>query len=248
MAKTNGMAGVQTPKAVTETWLTPPFILNALGPFDLDPCAAPEPRPWSTATTHYTFPKQNGLLLPWHGRVWMNPPYGKALGAWMRKLSQHGRGTSLVFARTETEAFMSWVWQEADAVMFLHGRLHFCLPDGSVAKNNAGAPSVLIAYGADDAERLIESGLDGTVVPLKRQVMLHMALHVDPPMQRQSWKQLVLETLHEMGGKAALQDLYRALESHPKAMANPNFRAKIRQTAARARLDRVEEGVYALAG
>lgn len=245
MTKNVGMAGPHSAKAKTETWLTPPEIMKALGPFDLDPCAAPEPRPWPTADVHYTFPRQNGLLLPWKGRVWLNPPYGKALGIWMRKLSEHGRGTSLIFARTDTEAFMSWIWREADAVMFLHGRLHFHHADGTRATHNGGAPSVLVAYGADDVDRLIESGLDGTVLPIKRSVMLHMAINVNPPVP--TWKKLVLDTLKEMGGQAALQDLYRALENHPKAKANPNFRAKIRQTTARAELDRVDEGVYALA-
>ena len=53
--------------------VTPPDILTALGPFALDPCAAPDPRPWDTATVHYTLP-QNGLALPWTGRVFLNPP------------------------------------------------------------------------------------------------------------------------------------------------------------------------------
>ena len=41
----------------TQTWLTPPHVTDALGAFDLDPCAAPEPRPWDTARVHITLPK-----------------------------------------------------------------------------------------------------------------------------------------------------------------------------------------------
>ena len=35
-----------------DEWLTPPEIIRALGPFDLDPCA-PVNRPWDTANDHY---------------------------------------------------------------------------------------------------------------------------------------------------------------------------------------------------
>jgi hypothetical protein len=246
MARRTGIGGHQSANAVTETWLTPPDILDALGPFDLDPCAAPEPRPWATAREHYTWPRQDGLILPFHGRVWLNPPYGKAMGTWMGRLAAHGRGTALIFARTETDAFFRYVWEEADAVMFLKGRLHFHRADGTRAKLNGGAPSVLVAYGADDAERLFGSGLDGAFVGLKRPVLLHLALQVDPPMP--SWRETVTEALKGLGGDATLGQLYQALETHPRARRNPNWRQKIRQTVARAGLRRVEQGRYRLAG
>lgn len=53
-------------------WLTPPSIVEKLGPFDLDPCT-PVNRPWNTAREHYS---SEGLYRPWKGRVWLNPPYG----------------------------------------------------------------------------------------------------------------------------------------------------------------------------
>src|SRR5690606_2411664 len=99
--------------------------------------------------------KQNdGLLHPWAGKVWLNPPYGPKTGTWLKRLADHGNGIALVFARTETEMFRSQVWERADAVRFLYGRLHFHKPDGSRAKANAGGPSVLVAYGAENAVKL----------------------------------------------------------------------------------------------
>lgn len=65
-------------------WLTPPEILSKLGSFDLDPCA-PIRRPWATAENHYTI-EDNGLLKPWFGRVWLNPPFGKYAADWIQKL------------------------------------------------------------------------------------------------------------------------------------------------------------------
>jgi hypothetical protein len=54
--------------------LTPRFVIDALGPFDLDPCP-PKERPWDTARRHFT-EADDGLSRPWKGRVWLNPPYG----------------------------------------------------------------------------------------------------------------------------------------------------------------------------
>jgi len=143
-----------------ETWLTPPWILGALGPFDLDPCAAPEPRPWPTAARHIARP-QNGLHAPWEGRVWLNPPYSSEAVRWLQRMAAHGHGTALVFARTETGWFTETVWYKASAVLFLTGRVTFCYPSGRPAEANSGAPSVLVAYGENDASRLEKSGLPG---------------------------------------------------------------------------------------
>lgn len=57
-------------------YLTPKYILDAIGPFDLDPCASIV-RPWPTATKHYTR-FDDGLMQPWDGLVWLNPPFGRS--------------------------------------------------------------------------------------------------------------------------------------------------------------------------
>lgn len=115
------MGGHHSHRMGTDEWLTPPEILEALGPFDLDPCA-PSTRPWPMAAQHYS-KEDDGLLRPWEGRVWLNPPYGLEAERWLRRLAIHGNGIALIFARTETEAFFSQVWERADAILFLRGRL-----------------------------------------------------------------------------------------------------------------------------
>ena len=147
----------------TDVWLTPPHILGSLGVFDLDPCS-PLDRPWDTASKHYTI-EDDGLAQVWGGRVWMNPPYGPVMGTWMKKLADHGDGIALVFARTETKAFFEQVWPRADALMFLRGRLRFCNPAGE-PQDNAGSPSVLIAFGVENVRALESCGLDGKIVYL----------------------------------------------------------------------------------
>lgn len=146
-----------------EDWLTPPEILHALGPFDIDPCS-PMDKPWDTAAKHYTL-ADNGLNQAWHGRVWLNPPYGNQTEQWMQRLAQHGDGVALIFARTETASFFPWVWDYAKALLFLRGRVHFYTKEGRRG-GAAGAPSVLVAYGDRNVEALVRSGIDGKLVRL----------------------------------------------------------------------------------
>lgn len=157
-----GMGGHQSAAMITDTWLPPPDIISALGDFDLDPCT-PEVMPWATAVHRFT-KKDDGLSKDWFGRVWLNPPYSREAIKWLNKLADHGQGTALVFARTETEWFFNSVWKKASALLFLEGRIHFHLPDGTRAAANAGAPSVLVAYGSLDASLLKYSGIKGAFV------------------------------------------------------------------------------------
>jgi hypothetical protein len=162
-----GIGAHHNPVSETVVWLTPPHILAALGPFDLDPCACSEPRPWPTAARHYTR-EDNGLILPWSGRVFCNPPYGPppVVNPWLERMAEHGQGVALIFARTETAMFHRQVWERADAVLFLEGRLTFCKPDGTPGAGNSGGPSCLIAYGEKDADILKTCGLPGAFVRL----------------------------------------------------------------------------------
>lgn len=158
------IGGHHSPVALKDEWLTPPAILEALGPFDLDPCAAVN-QPWQTARRHYTV-EDNGLAQPWDGRVWCNPPYGLAAAQWLALCAHHGNAIALIFARTETRMFFDHVWAKADALLFLEGRLHFHHIDGSRAKANSGAPSVLVAYGKNNVAALITSGIPGRLIHL----------------------------------------------------------------------------------
>ena len=161
-----GIGSHQSAVMKNDEWLTPPELHAQLGSFDLDPCS-PIDRPWPTAGSHFTI-NDNGLLQPWAGRVWMNPPYGREAAAWLDRLADHGNGIALIFARTETDMFFRHVWEKADAVLFLRGRLHFHYVTGERAKANAGAPSCLIAYGQENASILNDCGLAGWMVNLKK--------------------------------------------------------------------------------
>ena len=150
--------------SATDDWLTPPEILAALGPFDLDPCV-PEtgPAPWSTATSHYR-PTEDGLTAPWFGFVWLNPPYSRP-APWLERLANHGEGIALIFARTETGWWHDFVWPKASRLLFIRRRVSFIAADGDPRiGHNAPAPSVLVAYGAEAAARLDSCSVAGAVV------------------------------------------------------------------------------------
>lgn len=169
------LSGHQSSRMKSDTWLTPPELLRELGAFDLDPCCPPN-MPWRTAKVMWTNDfaplsegmiavgglynvRHDGLLEPWFGRVWLNPPFGNRAAAWLEKLAKHGNGIALIPARTETRMFYESVWAKADAVLFLRGRPHFHRADGHRADGNSGAPIALVAYGEYNAHILADCGL-----------------------------------------------------------------------------------------
>jgi len=85
----------------------------------------------------------------------------------MDRMVKHGNGIALTFARTETRTFFKYVWPHADAILFIEGRLHFHDRNGVRADANSGAPSVLIAYGKNNAEVLHSCSIAGRFVGLK---------------------------------------------------------------------------------
>ena len=154
-----GMGKHQSASMDSDVWLTPPDILEKLGRFDLDPCACSDPRPWETASVHYTR-EDNGLMKPWHGRVWMNPPYGRAIGKWIKKAYeashlnwQHTGATvvCLIPARTDTRWWHDYCVK--GEITFIKGRLKFvnrAFPswkaDGSHKISPAPFPSAIVVF------------------------------------------------------------------------------------------------------
>lgn len=146
-------------------WLTPPEIVSALGPFDLDPCA--HPQQFYRTAARMIAPPMDGLAEQWRGRTFLNPPYGAfVIEAWMRRLAEHGNGIALVPSRTEVERwFWPFIWEAADAILFVRGRIYFHRPDGST-DGNAGHGSVLAAYGAQNVDAMRNSGIVGRFIEL----------------------------------------------------------------------------------
>lgn len=226
---------------LSDSWLTPPALLALLGAFDLDPCS-PVDRPWPTAAHHYTI-ADDGLVQPWFGRVFLNPPYSKRLiGLFMAKMADHGHGTALVNAATDTKWFFASVWERAHALLFLMSRVPFVPWGHAVERTRSARSSVLIAYGEDDMERLHAAAIDGAFVPLasRRQVVAVMRAADDMI----SWAVLLERLAERAGGTLTVAVAYVLVGRHPKIEANPHWQAKVRQVLQGPKFKRVARGTY----
>lgn len=148
---------LRNPKGTsTTTWLTPRKLVEALGPFDLDPATPQQGMPWKTAERMLR-PSDDGLATPWpkESFVFHNPPYGEGMDRWMAKAADHGNGITLIFARVETGYFFESVWRHPNTsgLFFFESRLKFSNAEGETS-NTAASPSVAIAYGARALSRM----------------------------------------------------------------------------------------------
>jgi len=131
----------------TELWATPMDFFQKwndfIGGFDLDVCANQE-----NAKCQKFFSKEDdGLSQDWSGKCWMNPPYGKEIGHWMKKAyesSQQGATVvCLVPSRTDTKWWHEYAMK--GKITFIKGRLKF-----GEAKNSAPFPSAVVVFESKD--------------------------------------------------------------------------------------------------
>ncbi len=142
-----------------DEWSTPVEIIEAarlvLGCIDIDPATNLPAQQRVRATTYYT-KEDNGLLYPWFGRSWMNPPYSYPLiELFMEKLVreyENGNVTAaiaLVNSRTDTKWFHA-ASAAATATCLYRGRIRFLRPCGEPGPSPTHA-QVLFYFGPDAA-------------------------------------------------------------------------------------------------
>ena len=128
---------------VQSPWGTPQWLFDALHrefDFTLDPCSTHEN---AKCRLHYTL-AEDGLTQNWGVHtVFMNPPFGRSIGSWMKKAfesSQQGATVvCLVPARTDAAWWHGYVTKAE--IRFLRGRLRF---DGG--KHSAPFPSAIVVF------------------------------------------------------------------------------------------------------
>ncbi len=128
--------------SATDLWSTPQDFFdkqNAIHGFTLDVCATAD----NAKCARYFTEADDGLAQPWHGVCWMNPPYGRTIGLWMRKAYEsHLTGATvvcLVPSRTDTRWWHDYAMK--GQIEFIRGRLKF-----GDAKNSAPFPSALVVF------------------------------------------------------------------------------------------------------
>lgn len=144
-----------------DEWYTPKEIIESLGEFDLDPATSIDAYKLNQLAKKIYTAKENGLEQQWEGRVWLNPPYSNFLiQQFLMKMAEHNNGIALVFAKIEAKWFHDIVLQYATAIKFLYNRIPFYKPDGTQGMQPRNG-SMLIAYGRDNAEILMNNNLKG---------------------------------------------------------------------------------------
>lgn len=141
MGKIN--AGLMT--SASDDWGTPQAFFDELNEefgFTLDACASKR----NAKCERFFSIEENGLEQTWTGTVWLNPPYGREIGLWLKKAVESWRGGAtvvcLVPARTDT----AW-WHDYAAlgeVRFVRGRLRFVSAEGE--KSSAPFPSAVVVF------------------------------------------------------------------------------------------------------
>lgn len=147
----------------SDEWYTPRYIFDALGvTFDLD-VAAPECGPRHVPALAWF--SSNALALPWHGFVWMNPPFGNqsTKRKWLAKFFDHANGIALVPDRTSAPWFQEYA-PSADAILWVSPKIKFERPDGSIG-TSPGTGTALLACKARAVSALERSGLGFITVP-----------------------------------------------------------------------------------
>ena len=125
----------------TGEWETPQEFYDKLNEefrFTLDPCATKK----NAKCKKFYTKEDDGLSKDWSGeRVFLNPPYGKEVGKWVKKASESKcLIVCLLPARTDTRWFHQYIYHKSE-IRFIKGRLKF-----SGSSNSAPFPSMIIVF------------------------------------------------------------------------------------------------------
>lgn len=110
-------------------WYTPQYLFDELNEkyqFTLDPCASHE----NAKCDKYFTIEDDGLTKDWSKDiVFMNPPYGRNIKRWIKKAYEESvKGATVVClipARTDTTYWHDYIFNNANNIKFLKGRIKF---------------------------------------------------------------------------------------------------------------------------
>ena len=128
--------------SATDLWATPQDLYDkyhARYSFELDVCATAQ----NAKCARYFTVADDGLAQEWRGRCWMNPPYGREIGAWMAKAWRSSEAGALVVCLVPARTDTAW-WHDFASkgeIEFLRGRLKF-----GGHKNSAPFPSAVVVF------------------------------------------------------------------------------------------------------
>lgn len=126
-------------------WETPQELFDEMDDefhFTIDVCAVAQ----NTKHPNYFSPEDDALTSDWQGICWMNPPYGREIGKWVKKAYEESlKGATVVClipSRTDTAWWHDYAMK--GEIRFIRGRIKF-----SGHKWNAPFPSALVIFKGD---------------------------------------------------------------------------------------------------
>lgn len=154
----------------SDDWYTPSFYVElarrTMGGIDLDPASCPEANRTVRADYIYTI-QDNGLTREWHGRIWLNPPYGGAQREFVRRLLTEvaaGRTEQAVLLLNANVTDTTWfqpLWGKP--MCFTHHRIGFGAPQGQ--GTTSGTVGTVFVYFGDRVDTFREEfGICGALV------------------------------------------------------------------------------------
>ena len=140
----------------TDDWHTPDRILDLgraiLGNFDTDPasCRAAQDR---VRASRWYGQVEDGLVLPWPGRVWLNPPFSN-IDAWVDGAKERvGGDTEVVLLCCHANTDAKWWHRLTECpVAFSRGRVRYLRPDGELGASPPRG-TALVLIGGDRQQR-----------------------------------------------------------------------------------------------
>lgn len=136
-------------------WYTPSHIIESaravMGGIDLDPASCELANRTVKSASYYS-KDVDGLYHPWHGRVWLNPPYGRVASVFVNQLLSYktlGYVEQAVLILNQNSMSSLWfdpIYASFDAMSVTRGRLSFTSRDGSIP-SSPSTGSVIIYFG-----------------------------------------------------------------------------------------------------
>lgn len=142
-------------------WYTPQHILDrvysVIGRPDLDPCCNRHGPANVAAKDYCRLPERDGLAEPWHGNIYLNPPYGRDIGKWIDKACAEylAGNTRAMIALVPVKCDTQWWAKMAGTALCwcaIRGRLSFSAPGSDGGGRNTGTfASAAVLFAEDNA-------------------------------------------------------------------------------------------------
>jgi len=136
----------------SDDYYTPRWVFDTLGlRFDLDVASPPGGPPFVPCDRYYT-QEDDGLAQPWHGRVWMNPPFSNP-SPWIERFLEHQNGVAIV--PSSNGSWYDTLWNSSAAITIGPKKFDFLRGSG---QQGISRRINFVAFGPDNVAAISKFG------------------------------------------------------------------------------------------